>query len=112
MFADDPKMFTCYADKDANEANRNLQSCSDKLAEYFDHWQLNLSFAKTKLLHLGKSNKRYVYHIGRDHPINSCENVRDLGVIIKTHRQGKEYYVWRGFPVEPSGILDPFLIDI
>lgn len=77
VFADDIKI---YSGLGAN-SHGNLQSAIDLLVSWSKDWDLPISVAKSKVLHLGRSNPRHVYSIDGI-PLQAVTKIKDLGFII------------------------------
>ena len=60
IFADDTKAYMPIKSKEDQET---LQYSINKLVEWTDKWLLKFNSDKCKILHLGKNNPKYKYHI-------------------------------------------------
>ena len=76
LFADDFKLYNL-----AKNA-QSLQDDLDSLANWSEIWQLNISFNKCCVLHLGKFNPKTSYNIYGRPVVNNITEVKDLGVYI------------------------------
>ena len=82
IFADDTK---AYLPIRSTEDQEKLQFSIDKLVEWTDKWLIKFNSDKCKILHLGKNNPKYKYHIKEGENISDltetlCE--KDLGIFI------------------------------
>ena len=78
LFADDAKLYSCIDNIDSVNA---MQLCLDKIVDWANVWQLQLSPAKCSILNLGKHRFINSYCIG-GFRLPKVDNVRDLGVVI------------------------------
>ena len=82
IFADDTK---AYMPIRSRADQQKLQYSIDKLVEWTDKWLIRFNSDKCKILHLGKNNPKYKYHIKEGDNISDltetlCE--KDLGIFI------------------------------
>ena len=82
VFADDTKNF-----KEINSQDdaRKLQESLDLLVEWSEKWLLRFNSSKCKVLHIGKNNPRYEYHIkdgNETRKLETTQEEKDLGVIV------------------------------
>ena len=77
-FADDTK--GVKAINDQSSANE-LQQAINNLFAWSVEWQMLFNIDKCHILHLGKSNPRFPYHINNT-PMKVVEEEKDLGVLI------------------------------
>lgn len=78
MFADDLKVYSCVSDPTTVE---KIQAAISEVVEWAKSHQLPLAGSKTKVLHLGKNNKKASYFIEGQRIVQATE-VKDLGFII------------------------------
>ena len=83
MFADDTKISRGIS----NECDaKQLQSDLTTLENWSDTWQLTFNAKKCKVMHLGKKNIGYVYHLNDAmstlHPLVVIHLEKDLGVYV------------------------------
>ena len=82
IFADDTKAFN----KSENQADKlKLQSAIDAMVEWTKLWLIEFNKLKCKVLHAGKQNPNFDYHIGYGNDKTTLEvttNEKDLGVHI------------------------------
>ena len=82
IFADDTKVYSAINAKCDYE---KLQKCIYDLIKWTDTWLLRFNSEKCKVLHLGRNNPKYEYHIsdkGVVRRLDSTVAEKDLGVII------------------------------
>ena len=77
LFADDIKLYS-----ELSFPHNNLQTQLDNIHTWSSIWQLNISYSKWNILHVGTKSNHTVYHIST-HPINPVDYVKDLGVIVE-----------------------------
>ena len=79
IFADDTKLYNKVTDNvlDAEHLQEDLNS----LSIWCDTWKLKFNPAKCHVLHIGKQNMQYLYHIN-GHLITPVMTEKDLGVIM------------------------------
>ena len=78
LFADDAKLFSRIS---SIEENQDLQHDLVQLQEWASKWQLNFNARKCKVLHLGRQNPNYDYHMD-DEEFENVTEEKDLGVMI------------------------------
>ena len=77
-FADDTKIGLIVNNE---EDRKRLQEVIDILLKWAQDWQMTFNSSKCKVLHLGKSNKNYVYSMGTQQlGVTTCE--KDIGVLV------------------------------
>ena len=82
IFADDTKIYSTIENKDKYD---NLQLCINKLVKWTETWLLNFNSDKCKVLHIGKNNPHYEYHINQAGVVGKLDCTiaeKDLGVIV------------------------------
>lgn len=78
LFADDAKVFSEIVDE---SQHNKLQEDLDSLLGWAERWQLVFNAKKCKVMHLGKNNKNFEYHMKEESlETTSCE--KDLGVWV------------------------------
>ena len=78
IFADDTKLFrTITSEGDRHQLQEDLKH----LVTWSEKWQLGFNLGKCKVLHLGNSNSRRVYHM-KEVALSAGSEEKDLGVII------------------------------
>ena len=77
-FADDTKAIKRIESIDDCQS---LQVVIDKLCLWASEWQLYFNVDKCKVLHMGRNNPKFQYKMA-NHPIQSAESERDLGIIV------------------------------
>ena len=82
LFADDSKV---YSEIRSEDDCKNLQKGIDNLVEWSNLWLMKFNSKKCKILHLGKNNPNYEYHMTEGNVVNplgitTCE--KDLGINI------------------------------
>jgi len=87
LFADDLKVYVVIDSMDKIE---RLQNGLDKLGEWSEIWQLNLSINKCLTLHVGKQNPMSSYCIRGLQLANVTETV-DLGILVDTRLRFNKY---------------------
>ena len=82
LFADDMKIYNYIrSDTDASV----LQTDLDQITKWTDKWLLQLSISKCKLMHLGRKDIVYSYHLNSNDKQQQLERShaeRDLGIIV------------------------------
>lgn len=78
LFADDVKI---YAELNSSDSSEKLQDGLNKLYNWSQEWQLNVSLNKCFVLHVGNVNPEHCYHIGGV-PLKHLSQAVDLGVIV------------------------------
>lgn len=79
IFADDTKITKTVK----NEEDRNiLQKDLEALLRWSERWQLGFNADKCSVLHLGKKNAHFSYHVDTNKTLMKAENEKDLGVIM------------------------------
>ena len=78
LFADDSKL---YAAVSSIEGHSMLQEDLNKCQDWAKQWGMEFHPRKCKLLHYGKKNPKYEYHLGGE-PIKNYEEEKDLGIVI------------------------------
>jgi len=77
-FADDTKIFRRVGDSlDSDDMQQDL----DTLVEWADRWQMEFNVGKCKVMHVGKKNVKFPYHM-RGNVLKEVELEKDLGVFI------------------------------
>ena len=78
LFADDSKIYgKAQDDEDCQLIQDDLDTCM----EWADRWKMSFHPDKCKAMHLGKSNRKYIYMLGNN-MINATSEEKDLGVTI------------------------------
>ena len=78
IFADDTKLFrTITSEGDRHQLQEDLK----QLVTWSEKWQLGFNEWKCKVLHLGNSNPRHIYHMN-EVALSADSEEKDLGVII------------------------------
>jgi hypothetical protein len=80
LFADDTKMIGIIKDKNDSIS---MQNDINLISKWCETWQMSLNESKCKVIHIGKSNQKFNYHIN-GHQVLKVEFEKDLGVIISS----------------------------
>jgi len=89
MYADDTKVFRHIASKIDNDI---LQSDLDQLGRWTQQWQLKFNVDKCKVMHLGKRNEKFQYHMA---------STKDTEVLEETTEE-KDLGIWIDNTLKPS----------
>ena len=77
-FADDTKLCA----KVNNEIDAEvLRLDLERIYKWSENWQMFFNIDKCKVMHMGKKNRIFQYHLGNQEP-RSTEEEKDLGVMI------------------------------
>lgn len=91
-FADDTKLL---GKVDSSEDRDLLQNDLDRLMQWSDRWQMPFNTSKCKIMHLGRSNKKFQYSMGGQQ-LEIVSEEKDLGVQftedLKPSRQCQQAY--------------------
>ena len=79
LFADDSKLYAKIAKE---EDQRSLQEDLNACYKWAEDWMMDFHPKKSKTMHFGKNNMRYLYILGNNF-INETASETDLGVLIK-----------------------------
>ena len=79
IYADDLKVYKCI--KTIHDVIA-LQMCLNKIFEWANSWQLNISVQKCACLVIGKNDFILEKYSHGEHYINFVTDIRDLGVLI------------------------------
>ena len=80
-FADDTKLAQVIRD---DESRRTLQEALNALMAWAERWGMAFNTAKCKVMHVGRANPRYEYHMGGQ-PLSKTELERDIGVLVNSN---------------------------
>ena len=78
IFADDSKIFGSACNIDEADC---IQKDLDALDNWCKVWMLKFNPSKCHVLHIGKNNHKYLYHIG-GFLLSSVDDEKDLGIIM------------------------------
>lgn len=82
-FADDTKYGRVIR---GEEDQVKMQNDINRLLEWADRWQMSFNELKCKIMHVGKSNPQYSYHMGGYAPagtiLKKVQEEKDIGVMI------------------------------
>lgn len=84
IYADDTKAYTCIR---SNDDHTSLQDSIDQMFNWTQTWQLHFNASKCKILHIGETNPKHVYYIGKGSSRTQVETTtleKDLGVLVDT----------------------------
>ena len=89
IFADDTKLYKqITSPEDADELQMDINS----LYEWCITWGMSFNTTKCFIMHYGKANAHYIYHINGN-ILSNCDTYKDLGVLtskdLKVHAQLK-----------------------
>ena len=84
LFADDIKIYTDLP----NTSSTNLQTQLNNIHQWSSTWQMQISYSKCNIVHIGSSNSPHKLHI-HNIPIKQVGSVVDLGVTIDEHLRFK-----------------------
>ena len=87
LFADDIKIYTDLP----NTSPTNLQTQLNNIHQWSSTWQMQISYSKCKLVHIGSSNSPQNLHI-HNIPIKQVGSVVDLGMTIDKHMRFKIHF--------------------
>ena len=89
-FADDTKMFGNIVD----EWDRSLlQKDLDELVNWSHKWQMEFNTAKCKVMHVGKKNRNFSYHmVGQ--ALVEVQHEKDLGVMISADMKSSDHCIY------------------
>ena len=82
MFADDTKL---YASVKNTEDSRSLQNDINRLEEWAKIWQIRFNATKCKVMHLGRENIHFQYHMtyySEQITLEETSVEKDLGVYV------------------------------
>ena len=78
-FADDTKIFTRITD---DNDWHSLQDDLSKLSTWSEKWQMLFNTSKCKVMHIGKSQKKYPYYTNNQQ-LEEVTQEKDLGIVTK-----------------------------
>ena len=84
LFADDIKIYTDLP----NISPTNLQTQLNNIHQWSSTWQMQISYSKCNIVHIGSLNSPHNLHI-HNIPIKQVVSVVDLGVTIDEHLRFK-----------------------